>query len=341
MPKTRIIFRADGNSQIGLGHVMRCLALSEMLKKKFICVFAISKPDEALELIVKPFGNLLKLRSLNKNDELLELEQMIHSTDIVVVDGYLFDDTYIQFLKSAAYKLVVIDDFASGYFSADLVLNHGNEHLIYNKSKHTKVLCGFDYLILRREFLNAALSNKRVTKIENVFICMGGADPGNVTLKVLKSCIAAEIFNRITVVTGAAYNHQVGLVELIARNKSSMVIEHYINLDASGLVELMLRSQVCVCPSSSIALEVCCVGAGLLTGTTVNNQNNLHSQLLADECAISVGDFNEVTIDEIVSKLKMMSSVDTVNQMIQNQRNAIDGRSAERILKEFNLLTIC
>ena len=43
------MLRADGNSRIGLGHVMRLLALAEILRPDFAeQLFLIREPDEAL-----------------------------------------------------------------------------------------------------------------------------------------------------------------------------------------------------------------------------------------------------------------------------------------------------
>jgi UDP-2,4-diacetamido-2,4,6-trideoxy-beta-L-altropyranose hydrolase len=44
--KSRIVLRADGNSRIGLGRVIRSLALAQMLDEVFECVFAIQEPGE-------------------------------------------------------------------------------------------------------------------------------------------------------------------------------------------------------------------------------------------------------------------------------------------------------
>ena len=35
----KILFRADGNEEIGYGHVIRSLALADMLKENFECIF--------------------------------------------------------------------------------------------------------------------------------------------------------------------------------------------------------------------------------------------------------------------------------------------------------------
>jgi UDP-2,4-diacetamido-2,4,6-trideoxy-beta-L-altropyranose hydrolase len=340
MPKPRIIFRADGNSQIGLGHIMRCLALSEMLNCYFDCVFVIAKPSEALATIIKSFGELVQLESTNKQAELCELDLTIQATDIVVVDGYLFDEKYIQYLKNKAHKLVIIDDLAEVFYTADIVLNHGNSSFknVYKASANAKVLCGFDYLILRSKFLKSVVDNKSIDDVNTAFICMGGADPTDITIKVLRSCIKVGFFKKIIVVTGVAYKRQKELLSVIEQNQKILQIDSYTNASAATLVKLISDSQVCICPSSTIALEVCCVGAGLLTGLTASNQKSIHQQLLADECAVSVGDFNDTTELEIIEKLKSLSGVNLVNRLIQNQRKVIDGKSAKRILNEFKLL---
>jgi spore coat polysaccharide biosynthesis predicted glycosyltransferase SpsG len=46
--QTRLVLRADGNSRIGLGHVMRLLALADILREQFGCVFVIQEPDAVL-----------------------------------------------------------------------------------------------------------------------------------------------------------------------------------------------------------------------------------------------------------------------------------------------------
>ncbi|MDB5222992.1 MAG: Spore coat polysaccharide biosynthesis protein predicted glycosyltransferase, partial [Chitinophagaceae bacterium] len=48
-PKSHILFRADGNSKIGLGHVYRCLAIAERLSEHFNCYFAIRQQSSELK----------------------------------------------------------------------------------------------------------------------------------------------------------------------------------------------------------------------------------------------------------------------------------------------------
>lgn len=46
MGKRQIIFRADAGKRIGYGHFVRTLALADMLKEEFECVFVTQDPTE-------------------------------------------------------------------------------------------------------------------------------------------------------------------------------------------------------------------------------------------------------------------------------------------------------
>jgi len=56
MGRVRIFFRADGHQRMGLGHVIRSLALAEMLQKEYDIVFAIRTPLQSLEKQIRDLG---------------------------------------------------------------------------------------------------------------------------------------------------------------------------------------------------------------------------------------------------------------------------------------------
>lgn len=338
--RNKVFFRADGDSKIGLGHVMRCAALSQMLKKDFDCFFVISRPNKEVVLILENFGQVISLLETNKSYELLEFVEVLHENDIVVLDGYFFNQEYIKAIKKQVKKIVQIDDFVQGHFISDLIINHANSNLIesYDVSLTTQVLCGFDYLILREEFLQVATKKTRkVSKNDTVFICMGGADPNNITLKVLQSCVKVGFVKNIIVVVGAAYIFNNQLVSFISENFHVNIIT-YTNLNAVDLIELISSAEICICPASSIALEVCCVKSGLITGITVDNQQLIHEQLKEGNYAETIEDFNEAEIDDIVLKIEKLKDLSNINSLIKNQSKFADGKSGERILKEFKKL---
>lgn len=44
--KKRVIFRADGNLEIGYGHFVRTLGIAALIKESFYCVFATQVPTD-------------------------------------------------------------------------------------------------------------------------------------------------------------------------------------------------------------------------------------------------------------------------------------------------------
>ena len=90
MQKKKIIFRADGNSQIGLGHVMRCLALGEMLKNNFDLFFAIQEPSlPIIQLLENESFKIAELpKTLDFKVDSENLMLLLDGSEIVVLDGY-------------------------------------------------------------------------------------------------------------------------------------------------------------------------------------------------------------------------------------------------------------
>ncbi len=123
----RIIFRADGNAIIGLGHIVRCLALAEILSPAFDCSFITKKSDKISEFI-SPYCSVNEIPPLPAMEEISVVREFVTKNDILVVDSYEFTGEYQHEIKSYVKKLVVIDDMAAIHFYADLIINHGTTH---------------------------------------------------------------------------------------------------------------------------------------------------------------------------------------------------------------------
>lgn len=340
MQNHRIVFRADGNKQIGLGHIYRCIALIQILKYEFSCLFITNNPTNKISDLIRVYSFLHIINVQNNNEEITALENILIPTDIFVADGYDFDLRYQNEIKCKVKKLVMIDDLGQKDFTADVIINHGGtpNKLWHEKGKETRLLYGFDYLILRKEFLEVASKPRKINKTDTIFICMGGADPFKITIKAIKASIYCDFIKKIIVVTGNAFSNQVELKKQIAEASKRKEIIYEKNINTTRMVELIKMCELAICPASTVALEVCCVKAGLLTGMVIDNQKTIHNSLLNSECCLSVGDFNEVTSEDINFRLYQLNNVDLVNDLMKNQSKIIDGCSDIRILHEFKML---
>jgi spore coat polysaccharide biosynthesis predicted glycosyltransferase SpsG len=202
--KTKVILRADGNKEIGMGHFIRSLALAEMINKKFTCILAFSQPSEyqkkeALQvcesIIELPGGDLHYKEFLNH----------INPGDIIVLDNYFYDTGYQNEIKRKGCKLVCIDDTHDKHYAADIVINQSPSvtEEQFDVENYTKLLLGTSYTLLRKEFLEHATHQPSLPSNGSVLLCFGGIDKYNLSLKYINLMIGINPELRFNVVAGA------------------------------------------------------------------------------------------------------------------------------------------
>ncbi|MEO9256910.1 MAG: hypothetical protein ABI207_00935, partial [Crocinitomicaceae bacterium] len=105
----RILFRVDGGKTIGLGHVVRCLALADLLKTKFEIIFVLQETaKDVIDLIESKSYSIISIPFID--DYTMDNQNFIkyiQSNDIVVLDGYHFKTDYQKTIKNKGCKLVV------------------------------------------------------------------------------------------------------------------------------------------------------------------------------------------------------------------------------------------
>ncbi|MBN4051246.1 UDP-2,4-diacetamido-2,4,6-trideoxy-beta-L-altropyranose hydrolase, partial [bacterium AH-315-M05] len=326
--KRKIIFRADGNSDIGLGHVIRSLALADMLKEEFDCVFIIQKPSHNL------MGQINKVCSKvyelpESSDYLTEAgyiaDKYLQGGEIVVLDGYGFDTAYQKTIKQKGNKLVCIDDIHDYHFVADVVINHsgGIKAEEYSIEPYTKLCLGTEYALLRKPFLEIAKKERQFNNIENVFICFGGSDHNNHTQKALRACLGLDQIKEIHIAVGSAYRHPRELSKAIKENKNvKRQIHVHSNLAAREMVVVMKKCQLGICSASSIAYEAGTVGMGLICTAYTDNQKNISNFLKEKKYAIVLNDLNKITTDNLQKTIDKFN-VKKINTQIKHQQHIL------------------
>lgn len=308
MGSPKVFFRADGNSKIGLGHVVRSLALVDMLKDDFECYFIIREPSDLLkEMILRICENLIAIDT-PLNDELESnslIENYFEQDDIVVLDGYNFRTEYQLIIRSKGCKLVCIDDIHSYHFVADIVVNHagGINRFNYSGEAYTKYWLGLKYALLRKPFLEAIKNrNTKNRNSNNIFICLGGADPDNNVIRVLDKCKKNASVKKCYIVLGSAYLFEDSLNEFL--NCREIEIEILRNLNADEMVDYMGKCGRAITSPSTISYEYLSVGGELYLLQTASNQSSINEYFLNSKVAFSFDDFpikDEIKIDRVLN----------------------------------------
>jgi UDP-2,4-diacetamido-2,4,6-trideoxy-beta-L-altropyranose hydrolase len=218
------LIRADASSDIGSGHVMRMIALGQMVQNKGGTVHFATIPysSSILERLYAE-GFIVHLLPFLKNwdvdqdvQALIGICQKSHPK-WVVLDGYQYATQYQDVLKHNGFYLMCVDDIAGYHFVADIVLNQnlGATRIMYSAEPYTQFFLGPQNALLRREFIQAKSESRKspTANIKNILITMGGIDSENISLKVLKSLdgmVDSEF--HIKVITGPLNANYEGLV---------------------------------------------------------------------------------------------------------------------------------
>lgn len=333
--KRRIIFRADGNNQIGLGHVVRSLALVSMLREEFECVFAIQAPSTELQQQIRKICHGLIILPVCAPSEVRfnhELDAYISAEEMVVLDGYHFNTGYQESIRSKGCLFVSLDDIQNCRFVADAVINQagGVKAHLYSKASNTKLLLGPKYALLRPPFLEASKALRFQPEGRPFLLLnMGGADPGNTTLQIAKELYLNDNIGSIEIVVGAAYRH---LVELQAwlQDKQHVILHH--NLSAEQMRDLMLQCAIGVTSASGIAYEYAAVGGLLFVLQTADNQESLYHFLTESGIAHGYQELSKLLNDDKLSKY--------FKQQVETQRQHFDGHSDIRLKQLFRKLSL-
>ncbi len=179
MKRKKIIFRAEGYKELGLGHIYNCITLAFSMIEHDVLIVISEKSAEGIE----------KIRETNLPYKIIKHESEINKIiedfkpDIWVNDCLNTTKEYIESLKSKIKRVVTIEDLGSGIEAADAVIN-----ALYKPINDKHVYSGYKYVCLRDEFQTEQPA-KFSEKVKNVLVMFGGTDPTNLNKRLYNSIL--------------------------------------------------------------------------------------------------------------------------------------------------------
>lgn len=340
---TKIAFRVDGGNKIGMGHLMRSLALANAFPEDIDIYFMIKREESVLKLLSQYRFKILEIgETLKKEEEINKVKELIRSNniDILITDSYEIDQDYLIETKEIVKKLVTIHDFAPFAFPSDIVIN-GNIYapwLDYRSlNGHTQFLLGTDYTLMREEFKN--LPERKINKkVENILVTMGGSDKLNLTPKIIRvlnqleeDWEQSECFNKdelhIDVVIGSAFAN---LEEIIAEvRKSSLEIDLHFNV--KKMSSLMLNNDLAISAGGSTLYELAATGTPAVVLLQADNQVLVAEAMEKAGVIRNLGFGNCFKDDELKLYLKsLISDLKARINMSKRAQKLLDGKGSEK-----------
>jgi len=335
----RLLIRTDAGPTIGAGHVMRGLALAQQWRLNggrvtFACselpaVFGDRLRSEGCEVVI------IDSEAGSPNDAAATLK-LAHDLDAVVVaDGYRFSVDYQRAVYGKARALLVVDDYGQiGRYSADMILDQNlgtSEDIYVDRPPSCRLLLGPEYVMLRREFLDAVQNRSEVSPaVRNVLVTTGGADVGGLAIKILDILEEIPESLNITVVVGGA-SSGTGPIEVLARSSHHRVrsIEN-----AANMAQLMAETDLAVSTAGSTVWELAYLGVPAVLGVVAENQRLGAGALQKSGAAVAFNGTAMSAAEEFRQALDLVyADQSRRSAMIEAAQRIVDGMGAARVVR--------
>lgn len=329
-----IAIRADGGSNIGMGHVMRTLVLAKELAKTndllYVCRYNINNRDTYKAGIDKILSEGFRVEYIGDNSMLEDLRNI--KADCLITDSYDVDERYFSETRKIFNKTVYIDDLALYKFEVDIIINQNINacDLEYKTTGDTKLLLGTEYVMLRDEFRN--LPRKKINeKVENILLTLGGADPDNLTVAILGSI--KKLDYQFNIVVGPSFKN-VDLLKQIENENEN--IKLYFN---ANMLNLMKQADLAISSCGSTLYELATCGVPTIGIVIADNQLGISKKMSVLNVIELIENFNIHNKDYFRKYVtELCSCYERRNVMCNNGQNLVDGNGVYRIASIINCL---
>jgi UDP-2,4-diacetamido-2,4,6-trideoxy-beta-L-altropyranose hydrolase len=336
----QMLFRADASTQIGTGHVMRCLALAQAcLAEGGQAHFLMGSEEATLAQRLTNEGvgvSYLSVPWANEADaqNTVALAKDLQA-DWVVVDGYHFGAEYQKWLKDAGLKLLVLDDYGHAtHYWADIVLNQNitaKEEIYANREPYTELLLGTRYVLLRKEFWPWCRWQRQISLVASkVLVTLGGSDPDNVTLAVIQALQKAEIVGLEAIaVVGASNPHYSELAQAVEDWGGSITLKQ----NVTNMPELMAWADLAITAGGSTCWETAFMGLPSIAISLADNQTEIVKNLSDLNVVIGAGAYEAFEINSLAHCLQQCLSQQELRlSLSKTSCDLVDGYGCDRLV---------
>lgn len=321
---------------------MRCLAIAQAWQEAFGEVaLAMAMESPAIEARLHIEGiKVVHLSVLPGSDEDAHLTCDLAEREnaaFIVVDGYHFDSRYQKLIKGSGKRLLFIDDYghADRYY-ADIVLNqniYAKESIYEKREPYTRLLLGTSYVLLRREFWLWRGWRREINKVAGkILVTLGGSDPENFTLTVIRSLQQLEVDGlEVIVLVGGNNANFDGLSYASAGSKIPIRLLQ----NCSDMPDLMAWADAAISFGGTTSWEIAFMGLPSAVLIQAENQTRVAEGLGRAGIAVNLGWHNKLCCQSIQKALMdLLSNSDNRASMAALGQRLVDGCGVARLMME-------
>jgi spore coat polysaccharide biosynthesis predicted glycosyltransferase SpsG len=305
-----LYIRADGNAEIGTGHIMRCLSIADAARTRGEASTFITADDCMGSMIVERGHHVICLHSVwsKLEDESEKLISVIRTYKVkkLLIDSYYVTDMLINY-NCYADKL----DYPAHYPDSALLL-------------------GCQYAPLRGEF--QGLPHRIIKKeVQSVLVTVGGTDKNNIAAKLVKMAKTSANLELLDFhIIAGRFNPHIEDLKRLEMEYDGIAIHRNIQ----DISRLMLDCDIAISAGGSTLYELCACGLPAIVFAVADNQINAVNRF-GDGCMINAGDIRE---NEGLCLGRILSGIDQLAfdyqlrcVMSAKGQSLVDGKGALRV----------
>lgn len=344
----RVVIRADGNREIAMGHIMRCLSIADAMKAKAEVIF-VTAGRETEELICgRGFRNVVlgtDYRSMESELPAWKAFLAEYPAQLILTDSYFVTRDYMEALGKLA-KTAYIDDLGLPVYPLTALVNYNvyAPDLPYETWYHeagmplpAEILTGCAYAPLREEFRKGRQSRKKET-VTDVLITTGGGDMANAAGSLCRRLLAetetgAHKGIRYHVICGPFAESREELREIAAMHPQLILYENVTNMS-----ELMSECDIAVSAAGSTMYELCSMRLPAVCFYFAENQRQMAEYFDRTTAIKSAGNITkdrEGVLERLLKRLSELERDASLREQIRRQMAELtDGCGAVRLAEK-------
>lgn len=322
----KIVIITEGSSEIGFGHITRCMSLYQAFKEKELPVQFIVNGDSTIEHLLEN----TKHKIFNWLEDSFRLFKSLNNSDIVIIDSYLADEEFYKKISKSVAIAVYIDDNKRINYPKGIVINGTvlAEKLNYPSAEEVEYLLGSHYIPLRREFWD--VPEKEIKKnLESIMITFGGDDLRNLAPDILKILIDKYPYLNKKVVIGRGFK-RIESIENLKDDKTELIYYP----DAKGMLNVMIESDMAISAGGQTLYELARIGLPTIAiGVAYNQTHNVENWQKVGFIEFAGFWDNKNLYNNVLEKIELLKDKNVRLKKSIKGRNAVDGKGAIKIVK--------
>lgn len=329
-----VLFRCDASKEVGFGHLMRSMALaSQFQERECNIAFAINQSSEAKVIIEKEKYAIFEKNNQDYKQWLSSIIEKFKADDLILdVRDDLDKSTLFEIKKLFNIKITTIDDPLDKRLACDFAFYPPIPQVKQMNwdGFFGKLYVGFEWVILRNEFLEYKNIPKNLNTPPKILITAGASDPKGITLMIAKALNALNAPYKAIFILGALFDHERQLSDIL----KTANYDYEIVKNAKNMAEIMSNCDFAICSFGTTAYELTFLGLPSIF-LCMSADHSVSASIFEEQgIAINLGEYYKITLEDIAkAALTLLKNADLRYRMQEKARKLIDGYGTSRIVE--------